>query len=282
VFFIKHRKKLEEREFPLYRNEITHLLDSGYSIANEELFELVLEKSLVDTTIWEDNLLSSISIEGQVIKTDSLLFNMYDSTFIENRITQFYYTRDSIYGFEDNASIYRNNVALVFTDDNVFALDLMTKLNIVRDTFAVDVIGLPDWRDMTNLDNELMSNLNVHLLSYEFVDYKDYNVNMFIHDFRKKYLTEPLDYAFKGFDISWYFFNALMSFGSDFENCLPYYNPTTIQTKFEFQKRNQNDGFENRYWKVLKYDRFRLNEVDINPVEFNIDSVYRDTSIRVE
>jgi hypothetical protein len=146
-------------------------------------------------------------------------------------------------------------------------LDLVTKLNIERDTFSISLVGLPNWQQFTNMDNEILSNLKAHLLVPSFVNYEDRNTNSFIYKFRRRYLTEPSDYAFKGFDVCWYFLNALKNFGNNFENCLPYYSPWYIQTEMNFERVRGGDGFENRSWKVLKYDRYRLKEVEVYPPE---------------
>ena len=290
IFFVKHKQALEEKEFPLYFAEIEDLLDTGYYVSNDIIYDLIIEKSIADTTtiyesvidtmlidslsyyttefdslIIEDELLRSISIEGTQILTDSIEFNLYDSTYIINSVSPFYYSIDSLHAFENQASIYRDNVVFVFTDDNVFALDLMTKLNIARDTFSTTIVGLPDWEGFNNMDYEILSNLKVHFLSASFVNYQDRDINRFIYDFRNQYLTEPLYYAFKGFDISWYFLNAMMSYGKDFMNCLPYYSPSNIQSEMKFERANEGDGFENQIWKILKYDRLRLREVITHP-----------------
>lgn len=299
IFFVKHLETPYEKDFPLYYSEINHLLDTGYYISNDEIFDLIVEKSLKDTSTLvtseayelnnhenelffhdyelyfqenerdsfyvEDNFLSSITIEGKQIITDSIEFNLYDSTYIENQIVSFYYSIDSIYSFENNASIYRDNIVVVFTDDNVFALDLMTKLNILRDTFSITVVGLPNWQQFENMDYEIMDNLNVHVLSPNFVDYSDTNTNRFIYQFRNQYLTEPTEYAFKGFDISWYFLNAFLKFGRTIDDCLPYYSSESIQSKMNFKKYNKADGYENSNWRIIKYDNHSIKEIKVEP-----------------
>ncbi len=295
IFFVKQKQTLEENEIPIYISQIQDLIDTGYYIPNEDVFDLIIEKSLADTTtvhisnefiaildtitgfiteidslIVEDDLLKSISIEGVQILTDSIEFNLYDSTYIKNSIVPFYYAQDSIYGFQNEASIYRENVVFIFSDDNVFALDLMTKLNIERDTFSTTVVGLPKWKGFEKMDNEIFSNLKTHVFYSAYVDYQDRNTNSFIYDFRKRYLTEPFDYAFKAFDISWYFLNALNDFGRDFRNCLPYYEQSYIQSKMEFERVKEAYGFENHFWTILKYDKYRLKEIEVFPPDLPV------------
>ena len=287
IFFVKHHKQLTERDFPKYTAEIRDLLDSGYYIQNEDIYDMIIEKSLADTTtvvasgfdylelpeemfhdslvVVEDELLGSIRIEGKRILTDTIEFNMYDSTFIPNRIVPFYYSQDSIYVFEENASIYRENVVFTFTDDNVFALNLMSELNIFRDSLSTTVIGIPNWIDFEKMDYETLSNLNVHSFASDFVNYQSLETNDFIYRFRHKFKTEPTSLAFSGFDFSWYFLNAMLNFGKNFKECLPYFSPWHIQTELKFVENGKNNGMENVHWKILKYNRFRLQEVPVFP-----------------
>jgi hypothetical protein len=74
-----------------------------------------------------------------------------------------------------------------------------------------------------------------------------------------------MEYAFRGFDIAWYFINALVNFGENFENCLPYYSPWHTQSKMDFKKVDEKNGFENQFWKVLRYNKFYLEEVETHP-----------------
>ena len=61
------------------------------------------------------------------------------------------------------------------SDDNVFALNVLTELNILRDTIPSTVIGLPNWENFDNMDNEIFKNLNLHYFSSSYVNYADNN-----------------------------------------------------------------------------------------------------------
>ena len=111
------------------------------------------------------------------------------------------------------------------------------------------------------MDSKYLIKLNSHIFSQHFIDYKSYNVKRFILNFRSKYKTEPQTYAFEGFDIAWYFFNALNSFGRNFHDCLPYFDVDLLQTKFIFEKTDHG-GFENKYWNIYKYQNFNLLDVN--------------------
>ncbi len=61
-------------------------------------------------------------------------------------------------------------------------------------------------------------NLKLHCFSSSIVDYENEKTRDWILKYRDLYNIEPTteNYAFDGFDIGWYFLNALYLYGSDF------------------------------------------------------------------
>ncbi len=273
IFFVKHHKVGFDRTFKAYEREIEDLLIEDITWSNDDLYELLIEKSVSDTTLLEE-LKPFITIEGDTLTLDYLEMNLGDSTVFNNTMVELYYSTDSIKWFEQHASTTRNNLVITLTDDNVFALDVMTQLNIVRDTFPTTVVGMPNWVGMDNHDNEILMNLNVHTLNFTMLDYTSFYMKSFISDFRKKYKTEPTNYAFTAFDIHWYFLSALMNFGKDFNQCLPYHQPEMIQSTVNFHQENSETGLENKSWFWLKFNNYQLQKVDTTiEVENEIEEV---------
>lgn len=187
------------------------------------------------------------------------LYNSLVDTFPEyhNPIIDLVYDIDSISGFIDNASDTNRNVVIPLTNDKVFALNIMTKLNELKDTFNINVIGVPYWNKFKGMETKYMLNLNAHIFSPYFVDYDKDNVKVFVKDFRQIYKTEPENYAFDGYDITYYFLRALMKYGKDFQSCLPYIKTQGLQTNFNFKKAGQNKGYENTFWEIYKYKNYK-------------------------
>lgn len=259
--FLVDKEDFSNQNFNNFNYELNEVIIDDFMISNNQLYNLVVEKAVADTSLDEAELHPFIMVENKLLITDELQHNLEDSSHFYNEIHELHYSADSIKTFEKLASVVRGNVLLVFSNDNVFVLDLLTKLNFLRDTFPITVIGMPNWEDFGNMDNEIYKNLNVHYLSSTYVDYEDYNVKDFIKKYRSNYSSEPEDYAFKGFDLSWYFLQALMNFGSDFEDCLPYYDPPLIQPKLIFRKYGRRNGYENINWQLLKYQNYRLQKI---------------------
>ncbi|MCD6112403.1 MAG: LysM peptidoglycan-binding domain-containing protein [Bacteroidales bacterium] len=191
------------------------------------------------------------------------LYNSLVDTFPEyhNPIIDLVYDVDSIAGFIDNASDTNRNVVIPLTNDKVFALNIMTKLNELKDTFNINVIGVPYWNKFKGMETKYMLNLNTHIFSPYFIDYKKDNVKDFVNNFRSIYKTEPQNYAFDGFDITYYFLQALMKYGRNFQSCLPYFKTECLHTNFDFKKTGQNRGYENTFWNIYKYENYKLINV---------------------
>ena len=51
-----------------------------------------------------------------------------------------------------------------------------------------------------------------------------------------------------------------MKFGKHLPECISEFRLNTAQTSFEFS-RTGNNGFENQYWPIYKYENFKLVKV---------------------
>lgn len=182
------------------------------------------------------------------------------SDIMEAPYQEIIFTRDSLRTFKMNASTTKENVVLIFSDNKLFILDMMRKLNLLREQYDITVIGLPDWLEIEGLDYPHMNNLNTHLVTDGYVDYDSDLVRNFVRKFRSTYHADPEKYAFKGFDAGIFFFSALMKYGPHANDCIPHHDRRLLYNSLRF-KATSGNGFENQDWKVLHISNFRLNEV---------------------
>lgn len=175
------------------------------------------------------------------------------------------YNRDSLNTFKKNASLTKENVVIVYSDNKVLILDFMRKLNLLRERYDITVFGLPNWIEMEGLDYRHMDNLNTHVITSEFADYEADDVKNFVRLFRETYQAEPESYAFKGYDAGLFFFSALMKYGTHFTDCLPYNSTSTLFGKYHFVSTEGN-GFENQEWKILHMNNFKYEQVRTSPI----------------
>ena len=261
IFLLRHNHYKESKVFEEFSDTLNKIIVDSIKVSTFYLNNLLAECSVRDTSLAEGEIMDSIAFEGTLYYNDTLGL-LPDTITFNNSITEIIYSRDSIYGIIENASVKRKNIIIIFSDDKSFVTDILSRLNILRDTFDIQLIGLPQWDKIRDLDTEMLVNLDFHTFSSAFIDYNNEGVQRFIDSFRSKYKTEPNNLAYTGFDIGWYFFNALMKFGKDFEECLPYYHPPLLQTNYYFDKQINMNGFENIYWNIKRYKNYEVHKVD--------------------
>ncbi len=167
------------------------------------------------------------------------------------------YDSDSLAGILRHTSVLKNNLIIVYSETEALSVDLMARLNDLRDSLKMTLIGIPEWEKFEHLENDYLMNLHTILFSSSFINYNDTIVKRFILDFREKYLAEPLEYAYSGYDMGTYFLTALMRYGRDFEHFTDQMNKPLLNTRFIFRKL-PGGGYENTYWNIYRIDNYQL------------------------
>jgi len=128
--------------------------------------------------------------------------------------------------------------------------------------YDITLFGLPAWNTFADFETSHMLNLRLHCFSSSIVDYENQKIKEWILNYRELYLTEPSveNYAFDGFDIGWYFLNALYLFGKNFSACIEDYDIHLIQSKYKFEQLKDN-GRQNTYWDIGKYSNYKFIKV---------------------
>lgn len=198
-------------------------------------------------------------LKNELIKDTSFFFEP------ERRIVDMKYVTDTLNPMlsEVDTINKKRKLVVALTHNKVFAIELLRHLNEARDSIGgLTVFGKSAWRDY-GLNSEYLMNLDVHLFDDAYINYNSNNVKWFLKHFRNKYKTEPLPekYAFTGYDIVYYFGSALMRFGEEFDACLKFHQPDTLETKMRFQE-NDSGSFENFYSVPLRYYNYKLIKLD--------------------
>lgn len=242
------------------KQRLEQLLPPTVKISNEDLYQLAIERS---SGRRQPVIRRQITVEGRTFQTDWLQTHKYDSTTFDNPVMAIRYSQDSIRMVQRLASKVRDNIVIAYADDNVFAMEFMNKLNQLTDTATIRLFGLPHWDRFENLFPENLLNLRTHYTVQSHVDYQDYSTERFIMLYRAKFSSEPDQYAFEGFDIAWYFLQALMHFDKSATECIPSFTTDLLQSDFLFRKNNPQDGLENIYWNTYRIDRYRLTHMPV-------------------
>ena len=204
-----------------------------------------------------NNVVSAISIEQQQFRPAELANRPFDSIYFDNPVKNFVYSPESVKEFRKTASVVRENVVIVLSDDNVFSTEFINKMNQVADTFSITLVGLPDWEQFDQLFAENLIKMKAIFFSSTMVNYDDYFTQLFIKQYRERYNSEPDRYAFEGFDMGWYFLQAFLNLGKNPLPCLPSFQLPLLQTQLFFDRTDYKNGLENNYWTIYQFNQFK-------------------------
>ncbi len=169
---------------------------------------------------------------------------------------------DSVSGIRERFSENRINVLVSLFGGEPAVSNYIRELSLLSDTFDITVFGVPQWRNYRNLEIDHLQDVNAHIISPDFVDYSDRNVQDFVKTYRDKYNNEPGTYAFKGVETGFYFMNALMTYGREFYKCIHQLNQQGDYNSIKFRKTaGKNFGWENTRATIYTYDNYRIIDI---------------------
>ena len=149
-----------------------------------------------------------------------------------------------------------HNYIFALSENEAFSINLLRNLHNQKDTLRYSVIGLPSWEEMKNIENQLIVNNDLHLVTPWFVDYSSPAVQGFIAKYRDRFNGEPDDLAMSGFDMMWFAGHALMMEGKNFLPCLEIIRINGLLSQYHFKHKNQ-DGYVNAFWNIYHYPGYR-------------------------
>ncbi len=196
------------------------------------------------------------------LNVDSLSRCIDDTTVFYNKIININYYRDSLNFVKDYASTMRNNLFIVYGSDKVFANEIVNKVTKLTEYYPITVVMLPEWSKFTGLFNDNLMKMHAIYFDDNNIDYQNIRVESFICKFRNRYETEPSLQAYEGFDIGWYFLNALNVWGEYMMQYLPDFSIPLLHTHFYFQRNAENSGYENTFWNVYQFKGY--NKIVLN------------------
>ncbi len=155
-------------------------------------------------------------------------------------------------------SISKNNLVILSSSDRVFLVPIINKLyQLSSANYRIEVFGHPNWLKATFLDGSKMQALKTKLSSSYFIDYKAPKVKHFVARYRDDYGFEPSEFAFKGFDMGYYFGRLLEKYGKNYASHLTDENYNGLHNDFKFSK-DPVLGYTNNNLMLLTYRALEL------------------------
>jgi LysM repeat protein len=122
----------------------------------------------------------------------------------------------------------------------------------------VEVIGLESWDDMDAITTEMRNKYHVSYPKQVFADPESARVRRWQDNYRKKFKSEPVDFSYTGFDVTYYFGTGLLKFGSGFPKHWDEIKAPTIGSVFDFYRTSAESGYENGAVHIMRTDNYQV------------------------
>lgn len=221
-----------------------------------------------------------------------LLIHRGDSLFVNN----IYDFRDNLYRSVNESDAYDNifineliyndsikpdlesmlrrdmpNLIVIPSPREIYVIPLLTKLNQLARRYDIQIFGTSQWQQFRNVDDDYFYNLRVHYYTPFYIDYSDSHVKAFISKYRKWYNHEPVqvtpkgyNFSYLGYDVTFYFLNALRIYGTNFPGCIEYYEPQMLMSDYLFRRDDAFSGFTNHSISIIRFNTdFTVGKLDI-------------------
>ena len=163
---------------------------------------------------------------------------------------------NGIAGLRTMLSPDRENVIFIPSSNEGELSIGLSNLNNLANEYPITLIGTNQYpRYESSIQIEYFHNLKLTYVAPYWTDYeKDQTVNYF-EKFKRHFFTEPNNFGQQGYDVTFYFLNALKNYGRDFHNCLPELEVDLIQGNYRFEKDSPLGGYMNHGVSVITYTR---------------------------
>ena len=269
VFIVSREKSADSVFLNQLEHHLNYAVNDEVTVSGDEFLQFARNES--ERLEMGSHLVPTIDVEGQVYSTGDFQDGLTNKVVLSNSVKRYPYSE--IAKVKSQLSGVRDNVIIAYGDDNVFATQMLNSLTKSADRFPITLVCAPDWQKHEKLLVDNLLKMHAIFVSDFFVDYNDDAAKRFVLRFRQKYVAEPQQYAFEGYDVGCYFLNALMQYGSDdLINCLHCYQASMLHTSYRFYYKNYlnaggEDGKENLYWSIYQYDKENIELVPVDPFE---------------
>ncbi len=193
------------------------------------------------------------------------------------------FSEQNIQGLEALLSHDKLNVVVIPSTGEADVSKIITTLHGVSKSTDVKIklIGFGNWLRFQTINAEEVHDLNTHILTPYVLDYNNDKVNRFTSKYRDWFHTEPFAiapyfirpgqnarysrYGIWGFDVTYFFIDARVKYGKQFEFCINNLHAGQIQFNFNF-KRNRNwGGFYNDGLYIIRFDpSLQISRIPLN------------------
>jgi LysM repeat protein len=171
--------------------------------------------------------------------------------------TRAMFNNDSINRLSHALSEQSKNLVIIASEEAPVISEIIDNVSGLCRRFNIKLFGYPVIRDLDRLDQKELFDMDLMIYTSTWIDYSKNNVKQFNLNFRRKFLTQPLEksYAWQGFDIAYYFLSGLAMHGKSFIKQPEMHRPELLQNDYDFRQKDTGEGFENQKLFMVRYTK---------------------------
>lgn len=164
-----------------------------------------------------------------------------------------------LFGIRRTLSDSCENIIILPSTNRPIVENVIRNLNVLSKKYKIKLIGFSAWLKFSSMDPYVLFNLNTSIFSSRYIDYNNRKVDNFVNKFRSKYNSEPNDYAFRAYDICFYFSQLSRKYHKTYLGSAINLETEQIQSNFSFKRNTVHGGYENvGLLKILYKDNFTI------------------------
>lgn len=157
----------------------------------------------------------------------------------------------------------RENIIVMATTQTPVVSSAFSALHGLTKRYNIKVLGYPEIRGLETIDLKYYYDLELLIPAESYVDFESPAAKAFSSMFMKKFRTEPMaeSFAWRGFDIAWYFIAGIATGGKEFLRDPGTFNPALLCLEPDFRRDSRQNGYENGGIFILHYRRDMTIEI---------------------
>lgn len=133
-------------------------------------------------------------------------------------------------------------------EEDEYVYNTLRKLSAVKGENEVFVYGMPIILDIDKINFSLYKLLNVNVARFRYIDTQSEDIKQFRTDFFARYKSLPSEEAYFGYDVGYFFGNALNKFGTQFNQFLDQEDDIPLLgSRYDIQKTFVDDVVSDDY-----------------------------------
>ncbi len=165
----------------------------------------------------------------------------------------------------------KKNLVVVPTGDEALASTVTSTLYHQLKNYDIEVLGTSYWTEFSSIELRYFHELSLIFYSPFWVDYLDPSIDQFMRKYRSYFYNEPIiatmkgiNYGIVGYDMTFYFLNALKLHGPKFILSLDSPQTGLVQESYKFNRVNNAGGYENENIKFYQFSpEMTIQEIEV-------------------